>query len=253
VLNGLASLMGCDGITYEAHDVGNRRVLPYQATTPSLDWGHDFWDESVQDAFWTRYWRGLCDYWPRTGDFASARRMFAEPEWRTWQKCVYGEWIRSIGVRGEITVALPPCEGRQYRLLLWRLSGRDFTERDCLLLTLIYPRLAALHTAVLRRQAGTIDLTPRQWELMHLIAAGHTNRQIASRLGLSEGTVRTHCENVFRRLHVTNRLAAVARVFPDTLHSSDMPTAPSTASHPPGPAAQPQAGPPRPASAEPPT
>jgi hypothetical protein len=55
----------------------------------------------------------------------------------------------------------------------------DFTERDCLLLTLIHPRLAALHTAVVRRHAGNIDLTPRQWELVHLIAAGHTNRQIA--------------------------------------------------------------------------
>jgi DNA-binding NarL/FixJ family response regulator len=49
---------------------------------------------------------------------------------------------------------------------------------------------------------------------MRLLAAGNTNRQIASRLALSEGTVRTHTENIFRRLQVTNRLAAVARAFP---------------------------------------
>jgi DNA-binding CsgD family transcriptional regulator len=59
-----------------------------------------------------------------------------------------------------------------------------------------------------------VDLTPRQWQLMHLIAAGHTNRQIASRLGLSEGTVRTHCENIFQQLQVTNRIAAVAKALP---------------------------------------
>jgi DNA-binding NarL/FixJ family response regulator len=49
---------------------------------------------------------------------------------------------------------------------------------------------------------------------MELMAAGHTNRQIASRLNLSEGTVRTHCENIFQRLQVTNRVAAVAKAFP---------------------------------------
>jgi DNA-binding CsgD family transcriptional regulator len=227
-------------------------VLPYPDTTSSVDWGDDFWEEPVQDAFWEFYWRGLCDYWPRTGDYASARRMLAEPEWRTWQNSAYGEWIRSIGVRGEVTVALPPRGGRQYRLLLWRFSGRDFTERDCLLLTLIYPRLAALHTAVLRRREGTIDLTPRQWQLMHLIAAGNTNRQIASRLGLSEGTVRTHCENIFRRLQVTNRVAAVARVFPESPHSSHLPIANPTLSHSSGPVAESHIGARR-ASAQPPT
>ena len=51
---------------------------------------------------------------------------------------------------------------------------------------------------------------------MQLIAAGATNRQIASRLGLSESTVRTHCENIFQRLDVINRVAAIARAFPQS-------------------------------------
>ncbi|HEX3715740.1 MAG TPA: helix-turn-helix transcriptional regulator [Trebonia sp.] len=38
---------------------------------------------------------------------------------------------------------------------------------------------------------------------MHLVAAGHTNAQIARRLGISEGTVRTHLENIFRLLQVS--------------------------------------------------
>jgi DNA-binding CsgD family transcriptional regulator len=37
-------------------------------------------------------------------------------------------------------------------------------------------------------------LTPRQTGLLHLVAAGHSNRQIARRLGISDGTVRTHLE-----------------------------------------------------------
>ncbi len=56
---------------------------------------------------------------------------------------------------------------------------------------------------------------PRQTDLLHLVAAGHTNAQIARRLGLSEGTVRPHLENIYERLQVSSRTAAVTRAFPD--------------------------------------
>jgi DNA-binding CsgD family transcriptional regulator len=213
LLTGLMDLVGCDGVTYESHDVAKTTVIHHQSTS-RFDGGDGFGDDAVQKSFWKLYWRGLCDYWPRTGDYTSVRRMLAEQNWPLWSGSAYVEWVRSFGVHGEITVAFPPDGELQHRLLIWRFSGRDFTERDCLVLTLIQPRLASLHAAIRRRQAGTFDLTPRQWELMHLIAAGNTNRQIASRLALSEGTVRTHTENIFRRLQVTNRLAAVARAFP---------------------------------------
>ena len=48
---------------------------------------------------------------------------------------------------------------------------------------------------------------------MRLVAAGHTNRQIARRLVVAESTVRKHLENIFERLQVSSRTAAVARVF----------------------------------------
>jgi DNA-binding NarL/FixJ family response regulator len=57
-------------------------------------------------------------------------------------------------------------------------------------------------------------LTARHWQLLDLLAAGHTNAQIARRLGLSEGTVRTHLEHIYRRLNVSSRAAAVTRAFP---------------------------------------
>ena len=213
LLTGLMDLIGCDGVTYESHDVAHMAVLHHQSTS-TFDGGDEFANDAVQKSFWSLYSRGLCDYWPRTDDHTSVRRMLAEQRWPSWSGTAYVEWIHSIGVHGEITIAFPPDDGLQHRLLLWRFSGRDFTERDCLLLSLIQPHLALLHSAVRRRQAGVVDLTPRQWESMRLVAAGNTNRQIASRLSLSEGTVRTHCENIFRRLQVNNRLAAVARVFP---------------------------------------
>jgi DNA-binding NarL/FixJ family response regulator len=53
------------------------------------------------------------------------------------------------------------------------------------------------------------------WDLLRLLAAGHTNAQIARGLGISEGTVRTHLQTIYDRLDVTSRTAAVTRAFPD--------------------------------------
>jgi len=66
-----------------------------------------------------------------------------------------------------------------------------------------------------RCRRGTPALTPRHWELLRLVAAGHTNAQIARRLGVSEGTVRIHLQNIYARLQVSSRTAAVTRAFPD--------------------------------------
>ena len=58
-------------------------------------------------------------------------------------------------------------------------------------------------------------LTTRQWELLRLVAAGHTNGQVARRLDVSEGTVRIHLQNIYARLQVSSRTAAVTRAFPE--------------------------------------
>jgi DNA-binding NarL/FixJ family response regulator len=50
-------------------------------------------------------------------------------------------------------------------------------------------------------------------ELLRLVASGHSNADIAQQLFLSENTVRKHLENIYERLSVSSRTAAVARVF----------------------------------------
>jgi DNA-binding NarL/FixJ family response regulator len=62
---------------------------------------------------------------------------------------------------------------------------------------------------------GTPPLTPRHRELLGLVAAGHTNAQISRRLGISAGTVRAHLQEIYSRLQVSSRTAAVTRAFPD--------------------------------------
>jgi DNA-binding NarL/FixJ family response regulator len=100
-------------------------------------------------------------------------------------------------------------------LVLFRGPGPDFSERDRALLALLRPHLYHAYLDAERRRSSTPQLTPRHWELLDLVAAGHTNAQIGRRLGVSEGTVRKHLENIYTRLQVSSRTAAVTRAFPD--------------------------------------
>ena len=81
-------------------------------------------------------------------------------------------------------------------LVLSRGHGPDFSERDRALLTLLRPHLHQAYLDAERRRHPVPRLTPRQTELLHLVAAGHTNTQIALLLGISEATVRSHLENI---------------------------------------------------------
>ena len=53
-------------------------------------------------------------------------------------------------------------------------------------------------------------LTPRELEVLKLVATGATGRSIARRLGITENTVRTHSQSILGKLHVHSRLEAAA-------------------------------------------
>ena len=52
-------------------------------------------------------------------------------------------------------------------------------------------------------------LTPREREILQLMAEGLPNKTIASRLEISERTVTTHVANIYSKLHVNNRVSAI--------------------------------------------
>jgi len=54
------------------------------------------------------------------------------------------------------------------------------------------------------------NLSPREGEVLQLIARGATNRQIADSLFISENTVKTHLRNIMEKLHLANRSQAAA-------------------------------------------
>jgi DNA-binding NarL/FixJ family response regulator len=58
------------------------------------------------------------------------------------------------------------------------------------------------------RERAADDLSPREVEILMLIAAGHTTRSIAQTLYLSENTVKRHTSNIYQKLHVKHRSQA---------------------------------------------
>lgn len=74
--------------------------------------------------------------------------------------------------------------------------------------TALAPRVAAL----LMRQVNnpTPTLTPREIQLLELLATGSSNRSIAKQIFISEATVKTHLVHIYSKLGVDNRTAAIA-------------------------------------------
>jgi DNA-binding NarL/FixJ family response regulator len=68
------------------------------------------------------------------------------------------------------------------------------------------------------RTAG--GLTPREVQVLLLIAAGRTNRAIATELVISEKTVASHVSHIFTKLDLTSRAAATAYAYEHDLVSS---------------------------------
>lgn len=61
--------------------------------------------------------------------------------------------------------------------------------------------------------APEADLTPREQEVVRLLARGFLYKEIADQLGLSVETVRTHLHRIYDKLHVRSRTEAVMKVF----------------------------------------
>lgn len=86
-----------------------------------------------------------------------------------------------------------------------------FTQRDLAMLRMLTPVLARL---VRERPTPRLPaaLTVQERRVLSHVAAGESNQEIAQRLFVAPSTVRKHLENAYRKLGVTGRVAAVARL-----------------------------------------
>jgi DNA-binding CsgD family transcriptional regulator len=206
-----------DMIPAEAATLNDLDIAGHQCVASIELIDEDYPDEPFR-SFWDHFWNSLtCSYTeqiPRlrtevmwTGDFYSDR------QWHSTG--IYTEVLYPVGVEKELLIPLPAPPGTARRLVFFRGPGRPFTDHERDAAILLQPHIArALRNHA--RLSATRSLTERQAELLRLVAMGYDNTAIARRLGLSRGTVRKHLENIYARLGVASRTAAVARAFPDT-------------------------------------
>ena len=139
----------------------------------------------------------------KLSDFVTCRQLRRNP----W----YCEVMRPSGIEHELKFWLSAPAGTVRGFFFVRgPRDRDFEERDRSLLELLQPHLLNLRERWERRRRPSL-LTDREAEVLGLVALGLTNGEIAVRLVLSRTTVRTHLENIFGKLDVHTRTAAVAR------------------------------------------
>ena len=83
--------------------------------------------------------------------------------------------------------------------------------------SLIYPSIARRVLDEMGRtrkttEEGLAELTPREREVLKLVAGGRPNKEIGALLGISERTVKTHISNIFSKLQLTDRTQAALYV-----------------------------------------
>ena len=94
---------------------------------------------------------------------------------------------------------------------------RVIAAGEALLAPAITRRLIAEFARLRPRQQsrpdGLVELTPRETEILGLVAEGLSNREIAERLVLSDETVKTHVSHVLRKLGLRDRAQAVVVAY----------------------------------------
>jgi DNA-binding CsgD family transcriptional regulator len=106
-------------------------------------------------------------------------------------------WLRRQGRSRDAGHPVAPAEPLRLDggLVAHFLPGRDESEPDAVIF-----------------EESLSALTDREAEVLELVAAGSTDKEIAHELGISLRTVQKHLERVYRKLGVPNRTAAVARI-----------------------------------------
>lgn len=205
----LGRLIPCDAIGYCELDRVNGRTLAYVGTDDD-DSGDDalFWDIVGEHP--------LCRHQQAYGDFSPKRLSDVVAKRDLVRTRVYADWFRPARIVAELEVGISHSRALTRNFVFERSEG-DFSERDVAVLELVAPHLARIHEMTQLRTARESAaperlkrLTVREGEILDLVSSGLTNGEIAERLWVSPGTVKKHLDNIYGKLGVGNRTAAVA-------------------------------------------
>ena len=216
VLDRAQAVVACDVLSFVELDTARQFCFFDQSIPDAGDNDEPDDQDPGESAFWRHYWDSLsCSYPDRSGDDRSVTTtsdFYTERQWH--DTAMYADYFGPLGFERDAMLCVSAPAGRTRRLLFFRAAGADFDGRDRLLLSLLRPLLNELYQELEHRRRAVPDLTPRQWELLRLVACGRSNAEIALELVVTKDTVRKHLENIFARLDVTTRTAAIAQAFP---------------------------------------
>lgn len=124
--------------------------------------------------------------------------------------------LRKVDLEQQLSISYR-LSGRAHEAYVLGRTGSDFSEDDLVVARYVQAAMIGLdrQVALLRqlgdRRSAAVDvgLTGRESSVLALLAAGHTTRTIARRLGCSPRTVDKHLERIFRKLGVRDKLNAV--------------------------------------------
>lgn len=216
VLRSLHALVPCDSVVFLDMDVATATSFVDDVLC-DLDVEHCLSEpvSSPESPFWRHYPTSPpCSYPTNTGDDVTVTQLSDFYSVRQWRATpMYVDNFTPDGHDHELMCCLPSTGSRSRRVLFFRTRGPDFSYDERAVMTLLRPHLVEMYAR--QDMAAALGLlTRRQIEVVRLLAAGHSNSEIGSILCLSALTVRTHLENIYERLEVTSRSAAVARLFP---------------------------------------
>lgn len=208
LLDGLAELVGATAVCFSELDLRRRRDISFQCSEPAPP-------SADSASFWQIYPQLRPCHYLYDGDLVRSDVVLLSdfiPDRVLHSSALYHEYLLPGGERHEMYLPLPTAPGCTRVLVFSRWDG-DFTESDRDLMTLLRPHLIDGHRAHHRRLTGVPTLTHRQWQVLHAVAAGHSTEQVAAAMCVSPSTVRKHLENIYGRLGVTSRAAAVGRAL----------------------------------------
>ncbi|MBC7813751.1 MAG: tetratricopeptide repeat protein [Burkholderiales bacterium] len=119
-------------------------------------------------------------------------------------------WMEQWGLLTRLRSDLETALGTAEYQAAWK-RGETLDLKDVVDHMLEWLAGSQVEPATPKNPALEEPLTPREIEVLHLLAAGLTNPQIAEQLVIGTGTVKTHTLNIYRKLDVANRTQAILR------------------------------------------
>jgi DNA-binding CsgD family transcriptional regulator len=211
-------------VSYQEVDLSARRTTTLISDDLAAD---DDDDVAGEDLYWRFGPCPIADYRARTGDLSTIFMSDVVGRARWHEHPIYREYFRPGLIEHFVDLGLGAGKDWYRSVILMRERGEpDFSERERAIMESLRPHLRAREARAALRQAlvsapasmaqrpsdSDPQLTPREREIIALVAEGKTNAEIAAEVLVTAGTVKKHLENVYQKLGVRSRAAAASRV-----------------------------------------